>query len=294
MLLKRTVQEILRDAAVSIAQNSQVSNFSAGSIARSIVEAMAPEIGTSSGTSGTDNERVALYDFAQQVLDEGYISKATTDHLPLIGGLFSYPRRIETVRQADGTLIEQPISDDAYRYEITQIVPSMATANYSALRLALLTIQGIQDVIGKEYSHGTGSFSFILIPQYGFDEETIVAEMNVAIDRVKSFGIRPNIILTEKIPLEMTVKLAFHETTNDSQKDQIKFETKNKIETYIGSLDRGVGIIYNDLVQEVMNAHAKIVDFEILKFYLNNEPVLLTNQSILDDERIIPQNIQVI
>lgn len=289
MLLKRTVQEVLRDAAIKIAENSQISNFSAGSIARSIVEAIAPEIGSSG-----DTERVSLYDFAQQVLDEGYISKASTESLPLIGGLFSYPRRIEQVRQEDGTLVEQPISDDMYRYEITQIVPSMATGNYSALRLALLTIQGVQDVIPKEYSHGTGSFSFVLVPQYGFDEEEIVAQMNTEIDRVKSFGVRPNIILTEKIPLEMTIKLAFHETTSDTQKDQIRFEAKNKIETYLGSLERGAGFIYNDFIQEVMNAHAKIVDFEILKFYLNNEPVLLTNQSILEDERIVPQNIQVL
>lgn len=289
MFLKRTTQEILRDAAISIAQNSPITNFSAGSIARSIVEAMAPEIGSTG-----DAERVSLYDFAQQVLDEGYISKATTDHLELIAGLFSYPRRTEQIRQADGTLVEKPISDEMYRYEITQIVPSMATANYSSLRLALLTIQGVQDVIGKEYTHGTGSFSFVLIPQYGFDEETIVAQMNAEIDRVKSFGVRPNIILTEKIPLEMTVKLVFHETTSDGQKGQIRFETQNAIQNYIGTLDRGSGLIYNDLVQEVMNAHNKIVDFEILKFYLNNEPVLLTNQSILEDERIVPQNIQVL
>jgi hypothetical protein len=289
MFLKRSVQEILNDAMISISQNTPITNFSAGSIARSIVEAIAPEIGTNN-----DPNRVSLYDFAQQVLDEGFISKAKNQQLDLIGGLFSYPRRIEQVRKEDGSLVEEPISDDMYRYELTQVVPAMATANYAALRLALLTIQGVKDVIGKEYTHGTGSFSFILIPQYGFDEQEIVSKMQEAINNVKAFGVRPNIILPTSVPVDLTIQLIFHETTSDPQKSNIRFETQNKIRDYIGAHEMGQGIIYNDLVQQIMDVNEKIVDFEILKFYMNNEPVLLTNQSILEDERLIPQNIQVI
>lgn len=288
MFLKRTAQEILKDASISIAQNTPITNFSAGSIARSIVEAIGPEIG-----QGTDPERTSLYQFAQQVLDEGFISKASEENLELIGGLFSYKRRIEQIRKADGSLVEEPIDVEQYRYEITQLATSMATGNYTALRLALLTIQGVKDIIGKEYSHGTGSFSFILIPQYGFDEKTVVAQMNEAIARVKSFGVRPNVITTEKIPVDLSIKLVFHETTTEPQKVNIRFETQVKLTDYLGKHERGDGMVYNDLVQEVMNANDKIVDFEILKFYMNNEPVLLTNHSILEDEQIIPQNILV-
>lgn len=287
MFLKKSSQEILRDAAIYIAQNTSITNFSAGSIARSIVEAIAPEIGVSSDTA-----RASLYQFAQDVFDQGVVSKATGDNLDLIGGLFSYPRRIQQVRSSDNTLTEEPISDDVYRYEITQIVPSMATANYSALRLALLTINGMSDVIGKEYSHGTGSFSFVIIPQYGFSEDELIHQAEEVIANTKSFGVRPNLMLPVAVPVDLTVKLAFHETTSDQQKSYIQSEAKNKITEYIGLLEMGKGLIYNDLVQEIMNAHEKIIDFEILKFYLNNEPVLLTNHEILEDERLVPQNIE--
>lgn len=288
MFLKRSAHEILKDAAISIAQNTKITNFSAGSIARSIVEAMAPEIG-----EGTDTSRASLYQFAQQVLDEGFLSKSN-DHLDLIGGLFSYPRRTEQVRDENGVLVDKLIDNDLYRYEISQVVPAMATANYAALRLALLTINGVKDVIGKEYSHGTGSFSFILIPQYGFTESEVVAMMEEAIDRVKAYGVRPNIITPVKVPVDVTVKLAFHETTSEPQKASIRFDAQNKLTDYLGLHELGKGLVYNDFVQEVMNAHEKIVDFELLKFYMNNEPVLLTNQDILEDEQIIPQQIQVL
>lgn len=289
MFLKRTVQEVLRDSAIRIAENTPITNFGPGSIARSIVETLAPEIGSSD-----DEERVSLYDFAQMVLEQGQLPKATEKNLDMIGGLFNYKRRIEQVRNKEGTLVEQPISDDMYRAEIAQVVPAMATANYAALRLALLTIQGVRDVVGKEYTHGTGSFSFVLIPQGGFDDKELAKQMDEAMKKIKAYGVRPNIILPVNIPMQLTVKLAFHETTSEQQKVNIRFETEAKLYSYIAKSEMGQNFIYNDLVQEVMNANDKIVDFEIIKFYLNNEPVLLTNHDVLDDERIIPQEIKVI
>ncbi len=289
MFLKRSVQEILKEAAISIAENTPVTNFSAGSIARSIVETIAPEIG-----SGSDPDRASLYEFAQKVFDEGHVSKATEVSLDLIGGLFSYPRRVEEVRSEDGSLVEEPISDETYRYEITQVVPSMATANYAALRLALLTIQGVQDAVGKEYTHGTGSFSFLLIPQPGFSEEEVSHMMTEAIDATKAFGVRPNIILPVSIPTGVTVKLAFHEAVNEEEKGSIRFEVESHLFNYFSSYEMGQGFIYNDFVQEVMNVNKKIIDFEVLRFYLNNEPVLLTNHTVLEDERIVPENILVL
>ncbi|WAT23573.1 hypothetical protein O0R52_21495 (plasmid) [Bacillus halotolerans] len=289
MFLKRSVQEVLKDAAVSISENTNITNFSPGSIARSIIEAIAPEIGSSGDTT-----RTSLYDFAQQVLDEGFISKATGENLDLIGALFSYSRRTEQVRDENSNLKEEPISDDLYRYELTQVVPSMATANEAALRLALLTIPGVKDVVGKEYTHGSGSFSFTLIPQPGFNIQDLSSKIDEAIKSVKAFGIRPNIILPIDIPMDITVQLVFHETASDQQKINIRYSTESKLKDYLLGFEMGQHFIYNDLAQEIMNMDNKIIDFEITQFYLNNEPVLITNHDILDDERIVPKNIVVL
>lgn len=287
MLLKRTAKEILRDAAVSIAQNTPITNFTAGSIARSIVEAMAPEIGTG------DSDHPSLYDFAQEVLNQGYISKATEEYLDLIGGLFSYPRRMQEVYKENG-LTNEPISDEMYRFELSERVHAAVAGNYASLRLALLTIPGVQDVVGKEYTHGTGSFSFVLIPEYNYDVHELKEKMNEKIKEVKSFGIRPNVILPVDVPFDVTIQLVFHESTSEQQKSYIRSEVKTYIHRYIGTFEKGKSIIYNDFVQEVMNVHNKIMDFKIIKFYLNNEPALLMNHEIMEDERIIPQNIQVL
>lgn len=66
MFLKRSVQEVLKDAAISISENTNITNFSPGSIARSIIEAIAPEIGSSGDTS-----RTSLYDFCSTGIRRG-------------------------------------------------------------------------------------------------------------------------------------------------------------------------------------------------------------------------------
>lgn len=288
MFLKKSAQEVIRDAAIYLSRNTPITNFTAGSIARSIVESIAPEIGTTS-----DESRLSLYDVMQEVLDQGVISKATYNSLDLIGGLFTYPRRTEQVMNSEGVLVNELIDDDTYRYELTQVVPAAATANYAALRLACLTISGVQDIIGKEYSHGTGSFSFMLIVEYGFDEQSVLNNMLDAIKKVKAYGVRPSVMLPISVPVVLTIKLAFRETATDQQKTYARFEVQNKLQTYFGGFNIGQGVIYNDIVQEIMNADDKIVDFEILQMSLNNEPVLLTNHTILDDERIALQTITV-
>ncbi|MCD7910947.1 hypothetical protein KC480_05330 [Bacillus velezensis] len=289
MFLKKSVQEVLKDAAISISENTNITNFSPGSIARSIVEAISPEIGSSGDTT-----RTSLYDFAQQVLDEGFISKANGEYLDLIGDLFNYSRRSEQIRDENGNLIEELISDDLYRYELTQIVPSMATANETALRLSLLTIPGIKDVLGKEYTHGSGSFSFTLIPQPGYDTQDLATRVNEVIKSVKAFGIKPNIILPIDIPIDITIQLAFHETTSDQQKINIRYSVEGKLKKYFSGFEIGQHFIYNDLAQEIMNADIKILDFKVTQLYLNNEPVLITNHDILDDERFIPHSITIL
>lgn len=259
MFLKKSVQEVLASATKLIAENTSFTNMNAGSIARSIVESIAPEIG-----STEDKKRVSLYDFALQVLEQGQLSKASSDNLNLIGGLFSYARREEEVRDKNGVLTKQLIDDDTYRYEISQVVSSMATANYSALRLEILTIAGVRDVVPKEYSHGTGSFSFIMLPMYGYDRDEVKKILKEAIEKVKAYGVRSEVLLPINVPVDLSVQLIFHETTTDIEKANIKSSAQVKMHSFFGTKSLGEGFIYNDLVQEVMNVHKRFQIFKSL------------------------------
>lgn len=282
MLIKRSQTEIIDEAVKKIAQNTPITNFHAGAIARSLVEAIGPEYPT-------------LYDFAEDVLNQGYLSRANVEHLELIGTLFNYPRRLETIYDKEtGEYKEAFIDVETYRYELSQQVHTAVSSNYESLRLACLTTSGVQSIVGKEYSHGTGSFSFIIIPLYGFDEETVLAAVHEVVDKTKAFGVKPTVLSPIEVPIEIKVKLLFHEVTSDTDKELMIFDAKSAIHSYFGNFELGQGFVYNDFVQEVMNVNKNIIDFEVVSFYLNNGPALLTNQTILDDERIRPRLVEIV
>lgn len=287
MFIKKTDEDIIQHALDVIVKNTPISNMYAGGIARTIVESFAKELGTKE-----DTNIYSLYDFAQDVLDMGFLSKAKEKYLDAIGALFNYPRRKETIINDQGEQIEQLISDDQYRYEISRRIEVVASSNYESLRMACLTTDGVRDIITMEYYQGTGSFAFLLIPQYGFNPQEVKQNVEQAISQSKALGVRPDVILPTPIPLEITLQPIFKETTQDQE--QIKSEIKQNIHRYIGTLNAGDSFIYYDFVQEVMNTNENIIDFKILEFYLNEQPALLTNHTIMKDERIRPQRISVL
>ncbi|OXB94744.1 hypothetical protein [Parageobacillus galactosidasius] len=282
MLIKRTSAEIINEAMDKIAENTPITNFHAGAIARAIVEAMGPEY-------------ESLYDFAIDVYKNGTLRHAKDEYLDLIGELFNYPRRTDRVFDKEkNEFVEVLIDNETYRYELSQRVHTIVSSNEEALRLACLTIPGVQNIIGKEYTHGTGSFSFIVVTQYGFDAEEVRAEVEAAVMKTKAFGIRPNVMLPVTVPIEMKLQLLFHESVSDIDREQIRFQVKSELYNYFGNFGLGKAFIYNDFVRQVMNVDSKIVDFEVLQLYLNHEPVLLTNHTILEEERIQPELIEVV
>jgi hypothetical protein len=287
-LLKRTADDILQDAMKRIAANTPITNFKAGAIARAIIESMVKDIG-----SNPDQQN--LYDFAEQVLNVGFLSRATNEYLDLIGQLFSYPRRqVSVYDSTTGQTSLQLIDDTTYRYEISQRVLTIANANYESLRLALLNVAGVADIIGREYTHGTGSFSFMIIPEFGFSLSAIKGGCEAALDRAKAFGIKRNVILPTQIPLDLRIQLVFQESATTNERDKTRLDVKTLLYQYFGGFTMGQGFIYNDFVQQVMDVNPKISDFTVIKFYLNNEPTLLTNQSIYEDEMIVPTYIEVV
>ncbi|SFJ66002.1 hypothetical protein SAMN02799624_05429 [Paenibacillus sp. UNC496MF] len=281
-LLKRSVSDILADAMTHLQTYSPVTNYRAGAIARSIIEAIGPEF-------------PKLYDYGEAIANMGFLSKAPDEYLDLIGALFSYPRRnVTSYDPKTGATTTKPLDAKTYRYEISQRVLTAASANYQALRIACLATEGVSDVIGTEYTQGTGSFSFVVIPLYGYNFDTVRAGVEQAVQQVKAYGNRPLIVLPSQIPLELRIQLVFHESATTADKDKARLDAKTNLYQYFGKFTMGQGLIYNELVQQVMDTNAKIVDFTVMKFYLNGGPALLTNQTVFSDELIVPTYIEIL
>lgn len=280
MFLKKTKEEVLRKGLEVIVENTPVTNLNAGSIARSILEA-------------TSGEFESLYEVAEFVLNQGFLSRAEGEYLDLFGVMFNYPRRTEVViNEETGIHEEQEIDDETYRYELSRQVQVAVSSNEEAVRLTALQVPGVQDVTGKEYSHGTGSFSFILTVQNGFDEELVKQEVENAVYEMKAYGVKSEILLPKNMPLEISLSLVLKEDILEV--DAIRNRVQTNLMNYFGNFDTGQEFIYNDFVQEVMNADENIIDFRVNSFRLNDQPALLTNHTVLEEERISPRLIEVL
>lgn len=281
MLVKHSVSDIMQHALTYLNANTAITNFSAGSIARSIIESIAPEI----GDDGTEL-RGSLYKFMEDVLQQGYISQASGPYLDLIGGLFSFPRRYEQVyEQSSGQMNETLIDDETYRAEILQQVMSIMSSNYTSLRFNLLRIGGVEDVIPMEYALGTGSFKFIVIPDINDPDEMLLGECIRVANDYKAFGIRPLIEFPTYIPVDLKIELQFLTSTPDSKKAMIRETVRSSLQTYILTMSLGGNLVYNDIVQLIMNVSEEIHDFTVLHYAIDSYPVMLMNQAAHEEER---------
>lgn len=281
MLVKHSVSDIMQHALSYLQANTAITNFSAGSIARSIVESIAPEIGI-----GDDENRASLYQFMEDVLNQGYISQARGPYLDLIGGLFSFPRRYEQVSvEESGQMDLVLIDDETYRAEILQQVMSIMSSNYTALRFNLLRVGGVQDVIPMEYALGTGSFKFIIIPDVNEPDESILTACIEVVDRFKAFGVRPLLEFPTYVPVDLKIELQYLASTPDSKKGLIREAVRSSLQSHVLTMPLGGILVYNDIVQLIMNVSEEIQDFTVLHYAIDSYPVMLMNQSAHEEER---------
>lgn len=289
MFIKKTADEILNNGLETLVENTPLNNIYAGSIARTILESFSYEMGAN--TAGINN----FYEIASYVLQNGFLSSAADEYLDLIGELLDYPRRqVETYDEVTQMTYEQPLDADTYRYEISRRVHTIATSNEEALRLALLSINGVKEVRGEEYTQGAGSFTFVIVPQDGYSNESIRTQAEDVLQEKKAYGVKYIAQLPIEVKIDIDIQLIMKESSSSSDLVAASASVVHMVERFLGSYDVGETFIYNDFVQEVMNSDAKIMDFKVQGFYMSGEPILLTNQAVAADERIRPGNIQVV
>ena len=288
MFAKKTPSQILNNGLTLLKENTPIDNLNPGSVARTIIESYAHEL-------GTGVEQNNLYDVAEYILNNGFLSLAADEYLDLIGALLNCPRRMAMVYDKElGMEIEQPIDAETYRFEISRRVHTIASSNEEALRLALMAINGIADVVGEEYTHGTGSFTFLIIPAAGYSNESILYEAEYVVGQVKAYGVKYEIKTPKEVLLDMRLQLVVKESTTTTQRASALSNARSHLQNHFIQFDVGQPFIYNDFVQEVMNSDGNIMDFKVLSFYMDNEPILLTNQSVAADEQIRPGFIETV
>lgn len=213
-----------------------------------------------------------FYTRLEEVHLQSFLSTASGEGLDLVASLINCTRKAGE-------------EDEVYRARISQQVRILEKANELAVRMAILSVDGVQDVNLVPYTHGSGSFTGFIITETAMPSESIIYECRAALADVVAYGIKYNIEGPDLIPVEMGIKLIMLNNT-EAPNDLIE-KVRDRVRTFINSRKIGEELIFNEIVETVMATSEDIYDMEVFNYKVNELRVLNTNQSCRGNERFI-------
>lgn len=213
-----------------------------------------------------------FYDTLQVSHLMSFLSTATDQGLDLLGGVLNCEREADEL-------------DETYKIRLSQQATSLEAANETAVRLATLSIPGVQDTKLTRFTHGTGSFSVFLITEGGVISEEIIGIAKEKIRDVAAYGIRYEVYAPTLVPVSLHFKIIF--VANATDQDLIKEQAKEKVQEYINSREISETLIFNEVIESVMGISDDIYDMEVIHYSIKDRPVLNANQDCRWDERFI-------
>ena len=184
-----------------------------------------------------------------------------------------------------GTDVE---GDANFRYRLMNATLSAEKANEIAIRLAALSVGGVANVIIRPYARGIGTYDVIVIPVEGIASDSLISNVQTAIDLVTACGITGTAIKPTIVPVNLSVTLAFTSDTTDYEKASLRNVVQTSIERYTVNIPLGGEFILNELRQQIMDVSPRIKDHIITCYYFRDEPCFLGNYQVYWDEMFYP------
>lgn len=183
-------------------------------------------------------------------------------------------------------------SDSDYKKRITSQCLTLAMANETAIRLAVLSIDGVLDVKMKRYSNGPGSFTIIPIVDASVDD-SILDIINETVSSISSYGEKIIVKLPELKYVKLTINLIYSTNLTDTDRQSLAIAVRENIIKYINSIPIGQPFIINQLTESIMqsdndsssNYNSNIISYSCNSFKINEEECLFINQGARWDEK---------
>lgn len=215
-----------------------------------------------------------FYETLSLMHSNAYVSTATGEALDLIGVMLGCERRLEE-------------SDNDYRYRITRQVLSSASSNETSIRLAALSVEGVQDVVLKRYVLGVGSFSLLVLTADPKTQQSTLEKVKTVVDEKVGYGINYVVTGPRLKPLQVNLKLILKDSANDAKSQEIKSEAVTIIRKLIESKGIAESFTIDELTQQLLNISPYIVSYTIEKLTVDNQNVSHVSQHCNWNERFI-------
>lgn len=143
-------------------------------------------------------------------------------------------------------------SDDSYRFRLSSVFEAKEQAVYASIRLAALSIPGVNDIKLVNAEQGPGSFSLYVQSTSPTPSPSLLRSVSDAVNQVTSYGIRPFISAPSALGLELVAAVNW---SPRATKEEIAIgyqQMRNRVEQYVNELDIGDSILFSDLISEML------------------------------------------
>lgn len=194
-----------------------------------------------------------------------FISSANGNYIDLIGKLLNCKR------------LEKE-TDNNYKYRIVNKINTMATSNYLSIKMAALSVEGVDDINIKKYSMGSGSFTIVIIGNEV--SENTIQKVYDEVEKVVACGIKFNVISVIPAYIKMSLTISFTKDIDYLKKRDIKTLVKQKIKNYINGLTLGEMFVCNKLAQIIMDCSEYILSFNVESFSIDDIECSYINKTV--------------
>lgn len=183
--------------------------------------------------------------------------------------------------------------DEQYRLRLIKAIRVASSGTLEAVRFAGLGAVGVRDIKVRLAPFGMGSFEAIIVPERNAVSNDVVARAIEYMDKVRPLGVRMFTKTPVYVPFDMTLGIIAPSATILQTQEQLIKRVTVAISRYINSLLPGSELVYNQLLQLVMDSSEAISDVNISKFSVNGREILRRNYRPAEDEQIVLGNISV-
>ncbi|URZ18537.1 baseplate J/gp47 family protein [Clostridium felsineum] len=203
------------------------------------------------------NKNIAdFYDCLRLNHVNNFLSTASDEFLDSIGLLLNCTR-------------QEKEADDDYRDRISKQILNTASANETAIRLTLLSIDGIDDVILKNCCYGMGSFSVVIITDASREDKNVLEEARFKLQETAAYGIKFDVSTPILKEISLKIKLIMKDTEGSYVKN-IKEAVKENLNTYLRTRRVGENLRIKEIINKIMTSSEDILECKCEEFKIND------------------------
>lgn len=187
-------------------------------------------------------------------------------------------------------------SDDDYKSRILKGIRVASAGTLEAVRFAALGVNGIRDVRVRQTPYGLGSFEVLVVPEEARLTQAVLDQVRTAINQVRPVGVSMYLVQPGPFPVDISAVVSLKTDSlseNTATQQNTSTAVRNAITRYINSLLPGETLVYNKLIQEILDVSNIINDVQITRYAPNGMEAVKRNYTPKEYEQITPGLVQV-